>query len=98
MRRDDEKGHPMNERLNIAARAHASTDPHAVWALLEDVNRYKDWGPWSESGYVEQPVGCATFDPTLRGRLMRGLLQRIDDEVVNLPVVAAEAPAGADRS
>ena len=54
--RDDEKGHPVNGRLNIAARAHASADPHAVWALLEDVNRYKAWGPWSESRYVEQPV------------------------------------------
>lgn len=46
----------MNKRLTIAARAHASTDPQAVWALLEDVNRYSDWGPWSESCYVEQPA------------------------------------------
>jgi carbon monoxide dehydrogenase subunit G len=49
-------GIAMSDRLTIAARAHASADPQAVWALLEDVNRYKDWGPWSESGYVEQPV------------------------------------------
>jgi hypothetical protein len=32
----------MNERLTIAAGT-ASTDPEAVWALLEDVNRYSDW-------------------------------------------------------
>lgn len=46
----------MSERLTISARAHASTDPQAVWALLEDVNRYRDWGPWSESDYVKQPA------------------------------------------
>lgn len=45
----------MSRRLTIEARAHASADPHTVWALLEDVNRYQDWGPWSESGYVERP-------------------------------------------
>jgi polyketide cyclase/dehydrase/lipid transport protein len=44
------------QRLTIEARAHTSADPQTVWALLEDVNRYKDWGPWSESGYVEQPA------------------------------------------
>jgi hypothetical protein len=36
----------------------------------------------------------ASFDRTLRGRLMRGLVQRIYGEVVNGLVVAAEATAG----
>jgi Polyketide cyclase / dehydrase and lipid transport len=147
----------MSERLTIEARAHASADPHAVWALLEKVNRYKDWGPWSESGYVEQPVVSphgpgavrrlryrnrravtiepvveveagrrlvyevtsgvpvknyratveltpnrdgtdvdwrATFDRTLRGRLVHGTLQRVYGEVVNRLVAAAEAAPG----
>jgi uncharacterized protein YndB with AHSA1/START domain len=144
----------MSERLTIEARAHTSADPQTVWALLEDVNRYKDWGPWSESGYVEQPVASphgpgavrrlrchnrrgvtiepvvevqpgrrlvydvtsgvpvrnyratveltpdrdgtqvdwrATFDGTVRGRLVRGILQRVYGEVVNRLVAAAEA-------
>lgn len=147
----------MNQRLTIEARGHASADPRAVWALLEDVDRYKDWGPWSESGYVEQPVASphgpgavrrlryrnrravtiepvvgmdagrrlvyevtsgipvrnyratveltpngkgtdvdwrATFDRTLRGRLVRGTLQRVYGEVVKRLVVAAEATPG----
>jgi hypothetical protein len=42
-------------RLRVRARAHADVDAAALWALLEDVNRYKDWGPWSESDYVRQP-------------------------------------------
>lgn len=45
----------MRKILTVEARAHASADPATLWALLEDVNRYKDWGPWSESGYVKQP-------------------------------------------
>lgn len=45
----------MSESLTVEARAHARTDPTTLWALLEDVNRYKDWGPWSESGYLKQP-------------------------------------------
>jgi uncharacterized protein YndB with AHSA1/START domain len=144
----------MSRRLTIEARAHASADPHTVWALLEDVNRYQDWGPWSESGYVEQPSASphgpgavrrlryrnrravtiepvvevepgrrlvydvtsgipvrnyratveltpdrdgtqvdwhATFDRTVRGRLVRGILQHVYGEVVNRLVVAAEA-------
>jgi len=148
----------MNERLTVAARAHASADPQAVWALLEDVNRYRDWGPWSESDYVKQPVSSphgpgavrrlryrkrravtiepvvevqagrrlvytvtsglpvknyratveltpdangtdvewrATFDRTLRGRLVRGILQRVYGEVVDRLVVAAEATPNA---
>lgn len=42
-------------RLCVEARAHAAVDAAALWALIEDVNRYKEWGPWSESGYVRQP-------------------------------------------
>jgi uncharacterized protein YndB with AHSA1/START domain len=45
----------MHDKLTVEASAHASADPQAVWALLVDVKRYKDWGPWSESDYVEQP-------------------------------------------
>ena len=45
----------MSESLTVEARAHACTDPATLWALLEDVNRYKEWGPWSESGYLKQP-------------------------------------------
>lgn len=48
----------MKDRLTIEARAHASADPQTVWALLEDVNRYTDWGPWSESSYVDQPAAA----------------------------------------
>lgn len=42
-------------RLRVEARAHAAVHAAALWALLEDVNRYKEWGPWSESCYVRQP-------------------------------------------
>lgn len=54
-RRPNMKRPPMTGALTVEARAHASTDPAALWALLENVDRYKDWGPWSESGYVKQP-------------------------------------------
>jgi Polyketide cyclase / dehydrase and lipid transport len=50
-----EGGPNMSEILTVEAGAHASADPATLWALLEDVNRYKDWGPWSESGYLKQP-------------------------------------------
>lgn len=147
----------MNERLSVAARAHSSAGAQELWALLEDVNRYREWGPWSETGYVEQPAASphgpgavrrlryrrrrtvtiepvvemepgrrlvyevikglpvrnyratveltpngngtdvewrASFDRTLRGRLVRGTLQRVYEEVVGDLVAAAEA----DRS
>jgi hypothetical protein len=54
-RRPNMKRPPMTGALTVEARAHASTDPAALWALLENVDRYKDRGPWSESGYVKQP-------------------------------------------
>ena len=47
----------MSDSLTVEARGHACAEPATLWALLEDVNRYKDWGPWSESGYLEQPSG-----------------------------------------
>jgi hypothetical protein len=37
----------------------------------------------------------ATFDPTLRGRLIRGTIQRIHGEVVHRLVAAAEATSDA---
>jgi|SRR5581483_8739426 len=149
----------MSKQLTVASRAHASTGPQAVWALLEDVNRYSDWGPWSESGYVEQPHESphgpgairwlryrnrravtiepvveaqpgrrlvyevtsglpvrnyratveltpsasgtevewrASFDRTLRGRLVRRILQRVYEEVVGSLVAAAEAGPGGE--
>lgn len=151
----------MSEKLTISARAHASTDPQAVWALLEDMNRYRDWGPWSESDYVQQPAASphgpgavrrlryrkrrtvtielvvemhagrclvyevisglpvrhyratveltpngngtgvewsASFNRTLRGRIVRGTLQRVYEEVVNRLVAAAEATSDGDAA
>jgi hypothetical protein len=109
--------------LIVEARAHASTDPAALWALLEDADRHKAWGPWSGRGYVEQPTTSphgagamrrlrhratvrltpdhrgseirwrATFDRTLRGRLVRRTLQRIYREVADQLVTAAETTA-----
>jgi hypothetical protein len=55
-RRPNMKRPPMTGALTVEGRAHASTDPAALWALLENVDRYKDWGPRSESGYVKQPI------------------------------------------
>jgi uncharacterized protein YndB with AHSA1/START domain len=151
----------MSKRSTIAARAHASADPQAVWALLEDANRYSDWGPWSESGYVQQPVAAphgpgavrrlryrkrrtvtiepvieaqpgrrlvyevtsglpvrnyratveltpdpngtdiewgASFDRTLRGRLVRPILQRVYEEIVHRLVAAVEATRDTERA
>lgn len=42
-------------RLGVEARGHAAVGAATLWALLEDVRRYKEWGPWSESYYVSQP-------------------------------------------
>ena len=62
----------MNERLTIAARAHTSTDPEAVWALLEDMNRYRSlvagaanerfrFGPVTVGAVSAQCVGLAVI-------------------------------------
>ena len=143
----------MSNRLVVQARAHTSANAQTVWALLEDVTRYKDWGPWTESDYVAQPpisphgpgairrlryrrrrtvtiepvvevqpgrrlvyavtaglpvrnyratveltpkrdgtdIGWhASFDRTLGGRLVRGILRRVHHEVVDCLAAAAE--------
>ena len=38
-------------RLSVSAEAVTSADAAAVWALISDVTRYPQWGPWSAAGY-----------------------------------------------
>ena len=37
--------------LHVEAEQTARAAPEAVWALVSDVIRYPDWGPWSAAGY-----------------------------------------------
>jgi carbon monoxide dehydrogenase subunit G len=38
-------------RLHVSAEATAQAPLEAVWALVSDVARYSEWGPWSATGY-----------------------------------------------
>ena len=38
-------------QLHVEAEQTARATPGAVWALVSDVNRYPEWGPWSAAGY-----------------------------------------------
>lgn len=44
----------MAPPLQVEAEGTAKANPDAVWALLEDANRYPSWGPWDAGGY-ERP-------------------------------------------
>ncbi len=38
-------------QLHVEAEQTAHATPEAVWALISDVSRYPEWGPWSAAGY-----------------------------------------------
>lgn len=38
-------------QLHVEAEQTAHATPEAVWALISDVSRYSEWGPWSATGY-----------------------------------------------
>lgn len=38
-------------QLHVEAEQTAHATPEAVWALISDVARYPEWGPWSAAGY-----------------------------------------------
>jgi uncharacterized protein YndB with AHSA1/START domain len=38
-------------QLHVEAEQTAHASPEAVWALISDVARYPEWGPWSAAGY-----------------------------------------------
>lgn len=37
--------------LRVEAEQIARATPAAIWALVSDVRRYPEWGPWSAAGY-----------------------------------------------
>jgi hypothetical protein len=39
------------DKLRVAAEATTRAAPETVWALVSDVTRYPEWGPWSATGY-----------------------------------------------
>lgn len=38
-------------QLHVEAEQTARATPEAIWALVGDVTRYPEWGPWSAAGY-----------------------------------------------
>jgi uncharacterized protein YndB with AHSA1/START domain len=45
------------DRLRVSAEATAQAPPETVWALVSDVTRYPEWGPWSATGYRQPGTG-----------------------------------------
>jgi uncharacterized protein YndB with AHSA1/START domain len=39
------------QRLDVCAERTARATPEAVWALVSDVTRYPEWGPWRAAEY-----------------------------------------------
>jgi uncharacterized protein YndB with AHSA1/START domain len=39
------------DRLNVCAERTAGATPETVWALVSDVTRYPQWGPWRAAEY-----------------------------------------------
>jgi uncharacterized protein YndB with AHSA1/START domain len=41
----------MSESLHVEAEGTAKAPPETVWALVSDVTRYPEWGPWRAGVY-----------------------------------------------
>lgn len=41
----------MSESLHAAAEGTAKASPEVIWALISDVTRYPQWGPWRAAAY-----------------------------------------------
>ncbi|HEY2288650.1 MAG TPA: SRPBCC family protein [Streptosporangiaceae bacterium] len=40
-----------DSQLRVEAAATTAAPPETVWALVSDVTRYPEWGPWQATGY-----------------------------------------------
>ena len=49
-------------QLHVEAEQTARATPEVLWALISDVTRYPEWGPWSAAGY-RQPGDTAPRGP-----------------------------------
>lgn len=49
-------------QLQVEAEQTACATPEAIWALVSDVTRYPEWGPWSATGY-RQPGHASPRGP-----------------------------------
>jgi uncharacterized protein YndB with AHSA1/START domain len=49
-------------QLRVDAEATTTAPAAAVWALVSDVARYPQWGPWSAAGY-QRPGGGSPHGP-----------------------------------
>jgi uncharacterized protein YndB with AHSA1/START domain len=56
----------MKDQLHVEAERTARAKPEVIWALIADVSRYPEWGPWRAAGYRTAEAAAPPGPGTVR--------------------------------
>jgi uncharacterized protein YndB with AHSA1/START domain len=69
--------------LEVSASGTTVAAPEIVWPLIEDANRYREWGPWNDSRYV-RPGDASPHGPGAIRRIRYGRMTTTTERVLDV--------------